>query len=29
MEEEGISKLVTVRFNEESKVKSATLSSGV
>ena len=29
MEEEGISKLVTVRFNEESRVKSATLSSGI
>jgi chromosome segregation protein len=29
MEEEGISKIVTVRFNEEAKVKSATLSSGI
>lgn len=29
MEEEGVSKLVTVRFNEEARVRSATLSSGI
>lgn len=29
MEEEGISKIVTVRFNEEARVISATIASGV
>ncbi|MBI3189526.1 MAG: chromosome segregation protein SMC [Ignavibacteriales bacterium] len=29
MEEEGVSKLVTVRFNEQAKVGSATVASGV
>ena len=29
MEEEGISKLVTVRFNDQSRVKSATITTGV
>jgi chromosome segregation protein len=29
MEEEGVSKLVTVRFNEQAKVRSATVASGV
>ncbi len=29
MEEEGISKIVTVRFNEEARVRSATIVSGV
>jgi chromosome segregation protein len=29
MEEEGVSKIVTVRFNEEARVGSATIASGV
>lgn len=29
MEEEGVSKLVTVRFNEEARVRSATVTGGV
>ncbi|TAK56293.1 MAG: chromosome segregation protein SMC [Bacteroidetes bacterium] len=29
MEEEGVSKLVTVRFNEQARVRSATVTSGV
>lgn len=29
MEEEGVSKIVTVRFNDEDRVKSATVASGV
>jgi chromosome segregation protein len=29
MEEEGVSKIVTVRFNEEARVGSAAIASGV
>jgi len=29
MEEEGVSKIVTVRFNEEARVRSATVASGL